>query len=479
MKYILVACAAIFFYQSMLMFIDYRNRKDSKIFEAMLFTFFSAIHAFLFYFYDGNAFVDGVFIHKIIPVHFVASYSAYYYYLRSIKNYTGVQSVWLDRVIKLNLWLMVVMMIVGIYSIVSEHHILFDRLAEPRNSPLPYAFLKYFKISIFAKFLHGLSRLALAAGLIIIIRNCRILRDKYIIAGIFMTFLILAHNIYVVNFRTEYFIALVPIMNFIEIARFNYLIQKGDKLELDRIKERVDSMDKSMNRHHKLVQIGQDTAAIIHDLVNPAQVIDLRLELILKKADVFSKEKILAEMAKLKETNKRLIELLRQSKQRYLKEDQVTELNLVDVVKGAIGLAEHRVFINDISVLNMVDQDVYVQGIHIRLLQVITNILNNACDEIANDEERWIKISLDVEGLTARLKIANSGPKMPEGIAKQVFDPFFSTKQEKDGSGFGLSICKQYMEQMDGEIFVNLTGEFTQFDIEFKLVEQEQLLKSS
>lgn len=53
----------------------------------------------------------------------------------------------------------------------------------------------------------------------------------------------------------------------------------------------------------------------------------------------------------------------------------------------------------------------------------------------------------------AKIEIANNGPEIPPEIQEQIFVPFYTTKE--NGSGIGLSLSKQIMLTMGGDIRLN------------------------
>ena len=50
------------------------------------------------------------------------------------------------------------------------------------------------------------------------------------------------------------------------------------------------------------------------------------------------------------------------------------------------------------------------------------------------------------------IEIKNNGPAIPSDIADHIFIPFFTTKSE--GSGIGLSLCKQIIRLHDGHLTI-------------------------
>jgi signal transduction histidine kinase len=89
------------------------------------------------------------------------------------------------------------------------------------------------------------------------------------------------------------------------------------------------------------------------------------------------------------------------------------------------------------------------------LSQVIINLLKNACEALTchHTEKPKIVIRLRQSNNTTRIEITNNGPQIPPELREQIFIPFFTTKE--DGSGVGLSLSKQIMLKMNGDVLLN------------------------
>ncbi len=63
-----------------------------------------------------------------------------------------------------------------------------------------------------------------------------------------------------------------------------------------------------------------------------------------------------------------------------------------------------------------------------------------------------LRVEMERENKKGIIKIIDTGVGIPEEIKNRVFDLFFSTK--KDGTGIGLAISKNFIEEMNGEIYL-------------------------
>jgi signal transduction histidine kinase len=99
--------------------------------------------------------------------------------------------------------------------------------------------------------------------------------------------------------------------------------------------------------------------------------------------------------------------------------------------------------------------------------QVLINLVVNAIEAIKDSPAPKIVLSAYVaSNHKTVIKIADNGNGMPPELLDKIFVPFFSTK--KNGSGIGLSLCKQIMMLHHGHIQVqSAEGEGTAFLLQF------------
>jgi signal transduction histidine kinase len=101
------------------------------------------------------------------------------------------------------------------------------------------------------------------------------------------------------------------------------------------------------------------------------------------------------------------------------------------------------------------------------LEQVLINLVVNAIEAVKERKEPKIILSAE-QTLNKKivLKIGDNGQGMPEELVEKIFIPFFTTK--KNGSGIGLSLCKQIVMLHRGTIQVHsIDGKGTVFSLQF------------
>ena len=104
-----------------------------------------------------------------------------------------------------------------------------------------------------------------------------------------------------------------------------------------------------------------------------------------------------------------------------------------------------------------------------QLVQVFLNLFINAeqAFEDPEAETNLVRVSASREDELLLIEVSDNGPGIPADVLPYIFNPFFTTKKRGEGSGLGLSICRELIEQFDGKISVETReGEGTTFSIE-------------
>jgi C4-dicarboxylate-specific signal transduction histidine kinase len=114
------------------------------------------------------------------------------------------------------------------------------------------------------------------------------------------------------------------------------------------------------------------------------------------------------------------------------------------------------------------DDDYKMLGFANALSQVLLNILNNAKDILIDNQikEKKIWINLFKRDEFIVIEIEDNAGGIPENIIDKIFDPYFSTKLEKNGTGLGLYMSRMIVqEQMKSTLKVKNTDRGAKFEI--------------
>ncbi|MES3020949.1 MAG: ATP-binding protein [Pseudomonadota bacterium] len=107
-----------------------------------------------------------------------------------------------------------------------------------------------------------------------------------------------------------------------------------------------------------------------------------------------------------------------------------------------------------------------------RLLQVLTNLISNACK--FSPAEASVQVSAERDGQWVRINVLDHGSGIPDEFRPSIFQRFAqaqaSRHNKKVGTGLGLSLSKSMIEKMGGRIdFESIEGQGARFYVELPL----------
>jgi signal transduction histidine kinase len=150
--------------------------------------------------------------------------------------------------------------------------------------------------------------------------------------------------------------------------------------------------------------------------------------------------------------------------------DQVTPLEVNAVLARALTLSHNEYkYVADV-VTDFADVPA-IEGYGAELSQVFLNLIVNAGHAIGDTGQRGkITVRTRCQGEHIEVAIADTGTGIPTEIQGRIFDPFFTTKPVGKGTGQGLSIVHQIVQQHQGTIrFDTQVGQGTTFYIRLPL----------
>lgn len=92
-----------------------------------------------------------------------------------------------------------------------------------------------------------------------------------------------------------------------------------------------------------------------------------------------------------------------------------------------------------------------------RLAQVLTNVLVNAAHAIreVRRERHRVRVSVRADEDGVAISVSDTGPGIPAEAIERVFDPFYTTKRASLGTGLGLSLSRNIMRRMGGDLLLD------------------------
>lgn len=190
----------------------------------------------------------------------------------------------------------------------------------------------------------------------------------------------------------------------------------------------------------------QSTAAAVarsvsHEFGNIMQQIMGKAELSLKKDEAGKTEAI----EKIIEASQRATEILDNFKSlsdvRASGKKELTSIN--QLIESTLSLMEHQLTVGTVKICKIKFDPIEAEVNPTSLMQVLLNVLMNA--SYAMPHSGQLDISLEKKDKGFSLIIRDYGSGIDKDILQRVLEPLFTTKGS-DGSGLGLSICKEIIE---------------------------------
>ena len=140
-----------------------------------------------------------------------------------------------------------------------------------------------------------------------------------------------------------------------------------------------------------------------------------------------------------------------------------------DVVEEAVRFVEKSLENNSIELKKTFEAGSKIKTYSRQLLQVLITVIQNSKEALVenNTDNRFISLETYEEEENVCIKICDNAGGISDDIADKVFEPYFSTKEEKTGTGLGLYMAKIIMEKhITGRIWFENNSDGVCFFIE-------------
>ena len=144
------------------------------------------------------------------------------------------------------------------------------------------------------------------------------------------------------------------------------------------------------------------------------------------------------------------------------------EVFVKDVVQSVLEVINASLQNNQVTLILNMDENIKIRTYSRELMQVLINILKNAKEILIEKEitDKKIVMTFTKEKEALHIEICDNGGGVDEAIIDKIFNPYFTTKDAKNGTGLGLYISQTIIEKhLHGTIDVNNNSEGACFHI--------------
>ncbi len=238
-----------------------------------------------------------------------------------------------------------------------------------------------------------------------------------------------------------------------------HFIAIRDDITLGKEKElRLKELQKQSSVSEKLAGIGQLAAGICHEVLNPLNIISVKVQMLIRKNQeqpelISTFQSLLKEIARIVKILQKLLAFSRQGKNEF-------EAKSVEFVfsEEILPLVENDLKLSHITIEQEIKHPLpKVNIVSDEMRQVFLNLINNAKYAMPQGGKMKIAFEKILMGNKhyLRIQFSDNGTGIKKENLEKAFDPFFTTKPEGEGTGMGLSVCHGIIEKHGG----NMTAE--------------------
>lgn len=254
-------------------------------------------------------------------------------------------------------------------------------------------------------------------------------------------------------------------------------LEKSLRIHNKELKDTLSTLKQTQSQllhSEKINALGKLTAGLLHEINNPLNYALTALQII-KREPAFVDNEILNETLHDIDEGMNRIKTIISELQVFAhpSEDSKHEtFHLRDAITSSLRFTANE--LGDIVVVQELQEDDSVIGSRGSIVQVLINLIGNACKAInATKEQRKGEIIIKTEQKDDRLYVyvRDNGTGIEEAFMANIFDPFYTSRDVGEGMGLGLSICHTIVKNHGGRLSVRSeVGKWTEFNFDLPLV---------
>jgi PAS domain S-box-containing protein len=213
------------------------------------------------------------------------------------------------------------------------------------------------------------------------------------------------------------------------------------------------TLEAELTHSERLASIGRLAAGVAHEIGNPLTGIASLAQNLRDEGD---RDVVQESIGLIQQQIRRIADIVQSlvtfSHGGAPSERVFTKVAIHECVEEAVRLVRLSRAGKQVTWANRCDPEIVVDGDHGRLVQVFVNLLTNACD--ASQPGDLVELYSEIEDDYARIEVVDQGSGIPEQFQDRVFDPFFTTKEPGEGTGLGLPLVYNIVQDHGGTVSI-------------------------
>jgi len=234
--------------------------------------------------------------------------------------------------------------------------------------------------------------------------------------------------------------------------------------------EREKELQKELLLSSRLASIGELAAGVAHQINNPLTGVLGFSQRLLKKSTDQETSQYLKRIYTEAERAAKVVQNLLTFARRRQPHKQYSAIN--EIIESALEFRAYELKTSNIEVVTRLAPNLpQIMVDFYQIQEVFLNIILNA-EQAMTEANSGGKLTIKTEERKEyiRTTFTDNGPGIPAEHLDKIFDPFYTTKEEKGGTGLGLSVCHGITTEHGGKIYArSKPGKGTTFFTELPL----------
>ena len=214
--------------------------------------------------------------------------------------------------------------------------------------------------------------------------------------------------------------------------------------------------EKILAQKSKLASMGEMIGNIAHQWRQPLTAISIAASGIklMYECDLEDKKETMESLENIVKNTKYLSATI-EDFQNFMRTDRKsTTFFIQDVIQNALMIVDANIKLENIEIIQNSSEPLELTTIRNDLVQILLNLINNAIDAFKGNQnkDRFILMDIFKEKNFAHITLLDSAGGIDEKIIDKIFEPYFTTKHQAQGTGLGLYMTQQILGKLDGKI---------------------------
>ncbi|QDS96565.1 Sporulation kinase E [Roseimaritima multifibrata] len=236
------------------------------------------------------------------------------------------------------------------------------------------------------------------------------------------------------------------------------VVHVRDVTERARIEERLRRMERYMG-------LGSLAAGLQHEIKNPLSALSLHVQLLQERLEGEGADEDVTEMLDILSTEVQRITAVVDGFRSYASMSQLgrSPADVTMLIERLVRLLRPQAAQQNIKLNVELPQELLglIEIDTVRLEQVFLNLALNAMAAMPSGGRLLFRLRREDDWV--RVDVVDTGAGIPDEIHDQIFDPYFTTRN--DGTGMGLALCDKIVRQHDGHLHFQSSSEGTEFSV--------------